>query len=90
MCMSRARFAARFREVTGDTPADYLVSWRIMMAQNLLKKGLQLKHVAYDVGYGSASALTRAFIRKLGCSPTDWIKNYQPSAEHREHVRNTD
>jgi AraC-like DNA-binding protein len=72
--MSRARFAVRFREVTGVTPADYLASWRVMTAQGLLKKGRQLKHVADDVGYGSASALTRAFVRKLGCSPTEWLK----------------
>ena len=72
--MSRARFAVRFREITGETPADYLASWRVMTAQGLLKKGRQLKHVADDVGYGSSSALTRAFVRKLGCSPTEWLK----------------
>ncbi|HCY64406.1 MAG TPA: AraC family transcriptional regulator [Oxalobacteraceae bacterium] len=72
--MSRARFAVRFREITGETPADYLASWRVMMAQRLLTQGQQLKHIAYDVGYGSASALTRVFVRKLGTSPTDWLK----------------
>jgi len=72
--MSRARFAVRFREVTGETPADYLAAWRIMTAQGLLRQGRQLKHVADDVGYGSASALTRAFVRKLGYSPTDWLR----------------
>lgn len=72
--MSRARFAVRFRDITGETPADYLASWRVMTAQGLLKRGRQLKHVADDVGYGSASALTRAFVRKLGCSPTEWLK----------------
>lgn len=72
--MSRARFAVRFREVTGDTPADYLAAWRVMTAQGLLKRGRPLKHVASDVGYASASALTRAFVRKLGCSPTEWLK----------------
>lgn len=72
--MSRARFAVRFREIIGDTPADYLASWRVMTAQRLLRQGLQLKHVAYDVGYGSAGALARAFIRKLGSSPSEWLK----------------
>jgi AraC-like DNA-binding protein len=71
--MSRARFAVRFRLVTGETPADYLASWRIMTAQRLLKRGQQLKTVASDVGYASASALARAFVRKLGCTPTEWI-----------------
>jgi len=77
--MSRARFAVRFRAVTGETPADYLAAWRVMTAQGLLKKGKQLKHVAGDVGYGSASALTRAFVRKLGCSPSEWLKGVHPA-----------
>ncbi|CAM5369237.1 cupin domain-containing protein [Eoetvoesiella caeni] len=75
--MSRARFAARFREVTGETPVDYLASWRVMAAQRLLKQGLQLKHVAYDVGYGSAGALSRVFVRKLGSTPAAWLKGQQ-------------
>jgi len=73
--MSRARFAVHFREVTGETPADYLASWRITLAQGLLRAGRPLKHVALDVGYGSASALTRAFIRKIGQPPTHWLRN---------------
>jgi AraC-like DNA-binding protein len=56
-----------------------------MTAQRLLKRGLQLKHVAYDVGYGSASALTRAFVRKLGCSPTEWIKGQQEGPHDPKH-----
>lgn len=83
--MSRARFASRFREVTGETPAEYLASWRVMSAQRLLKKGLQLKRIATDVGYGSTSALARAFTRKLGCSPSEWLRN-EPLANGRSAV----
>lgn len=82
--MSRARFAVRFREVTGETPAHYLASWRVMTAQGLLKRGRALKHVADDVGYGSASTLTRAFIRQLGCSPIEWLKGEQNAPSHRD------
>lgn len=70
--MSRARFALHFRQITGETPADYLTAWRITMAQDLLRSGRALQHVASDVGYGSASALTRAFARKTGHTPTQW------------------
>ena len=78
--MSRARFAVRFREVTGQTPADYLAAWRITTAQSLLKSGRQMKHVAFDVGYGSASAFTRAFIRKVGLPPSQWLKHIERAA----------
>lgn len=78
--MSRARFALHFREITGDTPADYLASWRMAMAQSLLRAGRPLKHVAHDVGYGSASALTRAFVRKIGHPPTQWLRQVDAAA----------
>lgn len=75
--MSRARFAVRFREITGETPANYLASWRITLAQSLLRAGRPLKHVSLEVGYGSPSALTRAFVRKMGVSPTIWLKSVE-------------
>jgi AraC-like DNA-binding protein len=71
--MSRARFAAHFASVVGQPPGEYLASWRIGLAQGLLAKGRQLKHVADEVGYGSATALTRAFLLKTGVTPTDWL-----------------
>jgi len=72
--LSRARFAVRFREVTGDTPADYLAAWRLMMARRLLVRGTPVKQVAQAVGYGSASALSRAFVRRLGRPPVQWLR----------------
>lgn len=78
--MSRARFAVHFREVMGNTPADFLASWRITLAQSLLRSGRPLKHVAQEVGYGSASALTRAFVRKIGQPPSRWMRREEESA----------
>lgn len=72
--MSRARFAVHFRDVVGETPGSYVASWRLNLAQSLLRAGRPLKHVSIDVGYGSPSALTRAFSRKLGTSPSAWLR----------------
>jgi transcriptional regulator GlxA family with amidase domain len=84
--MSRARFAVHFRQVTGETPANYLASWRIALAQSLLRAGRPLKHVSVEVGYGSASALTRAFVRKMGTSPVAWLRAINKSnASHESH-----
>jgi AraC-like DNA-binding protein len=72
--MSRARFAARFKAVTGTTVADYLGSWRLMSAQRLLVSGMAPKAVAHEVGYANASALARAFTRRWGVSPLAWLR----------------
>lgn len=77
--MSRARFADHFRDVVGKPPADYVASWRVMLAQRLLARGVPAKTVALDVGYGSSSALHRAFVRKLGFSPSDWLREQSDS-----------
>jgi transcriptional regulator GlxA family with amidase domain len=73
--MSRARFAVHFHKIVGATPFEYLADWRIGVAQTLLKRGEPLKIVAPSVGYMSSTALTRAFIRKVGLSPTKWISH---------------
>jgi len=37
--MSRSAFAARFKDLVGETPLEYLTSWRMQKASTLLKKG---------------------------------------------------
>jgi AraC-like DNA-binding protein len=70
--MSRASFAEHFKRVVGQAPADYLVSWRISLAQKLLREGKPIALIAEEVGYESPSALARAFRRKTGASPREW------------------
>lgn len=78
--MSRAAYAANFRAVVGQTPANYLLSWRISLAQKLLREGRPITLIAAEVGYESPSALARAFRRKTGYSPRDWMKNLGQSS----------
>jgi AraC-like DNA-binding protein len=75
--MSRARFAATFREVVGMTPGSYLGEWRLGVAQSLLRKGKSVQLVADVVGYGSASALSRVFRAQTGQTPTEWLRQYR-------------
>ncbi|CAN7770121.1 AraC family transcriptional regulator [Variovorax sp. LjRoot84] len=72
--MSRARFAARFAEVVGIPPGEYLMQWRIGLAKALLRRGRPVKQVALEVGYGGASALGRAFSHLVGMAPTQWLE----------------
>jgi AraC-like DNA-binding protein len=70
--LSRAGFAEQFRRVVGQSPADYLVNWRISLAQKHLREGKPVALIAEEVGYESPSALARAFRRKTGLSPREW------------------
>ncbi|MHC8332709.1 AraC family transcriptional regulator [Pseudomonas sp. LB3P25] len=73
--MSRASFAEHFRLVVGQTPVDYLVSWRISLTQKRLREGKPIALIADEVGYESPSALARAFRRKTGTSPREWMQS---------------
>ena len=72
--MSRSAFAAAFKEVVGQTPAGYLVQWRVAIAQSLLRDGCSVKAAAGELGYGSAASLARAFTQTAGASPRAWMK----------------
>ncbi|HEY4083040.1 MAG TPA: AraC family transcriptional regulator [Burkholderiaceae bacterium] len=72
--MSRAGFAAGFKELVDATPGDYLMRWRISVAQALLRQDLPLKLIAERVGYDSQAGFLRAFKAVLGESPTAWRK----------------
>ena len=70
--MSRARFAARFKQVVGIAPGEYLTRWRISLAQHLLQRGRPVKEVAGEVGYASPAALGRVFATRTGATPKAW------------------
>lgn len=67
--MSRSRFMASFRETVGTTPSAYLTGWRLMLARRALANGDKVKAVAQRVGFGSASAFSRAYLRAFGHAP---------------------
>lgn len=68
--MSRAGFAARFRQLVGMPPLVYLQRWRILAAGRELRRGERtVASVAAECGYASESAFSNAFKRVTGVSP---------------------
>lgn len=79
--MSRSKFAELFKQQLGQPPGDYILEWRIAIAQNLLKRGKPVNWVANEVGYETASALARAFRKKTGQSPRQWLQAARSPAD---------
>ncbi|GIM93072.1 AraC family transcriptional regulator [Paractinoplanes toevensis] len=71
--VSRSTMAARFKQAVGQGPLDYLTGWRIELAAARLRRGDgTVAAIARAVGYGSESALSTAFKRVTGRSPTEY------------------
>ncbi|WP_053618416.1 AraC family transcriptional regulator [Nocardiopsis sp. NRRL B-16309] len=71
--MSRSAFAARFKSVVGQSPAEYVTGWRLTVAQERLRGGASVARTATELGYANPPAFSRAFARELGQSPRAWL-----------------
>lgn len=72
--MSRSKFSDLFKRTVGQSPGDYVIDWRILVAKGLLLQHKPVALVANAVGYENGSALARVFRKKLGVSPKQWME----------------
>lgn len=71
--MSRSVLAERFAHFVGVPPMQYLAQWRMQLAATLLSStSMSLWEIAGKVGYGSETALSRAYKRWVGVAPAEW------------------
>ncbi|MCX4869590.1 AraC family transcriptional regulator [Streptomyces sp. NBC_00825] len=69
--VSRAALARRFTAQVGEPPMTYLASWRIDSAADLLRETeATVGSIARQVGYANTFALSVAFKRLRGITPT--------------------
>lgn len=66
--LSRTVFTETFKTVSGWTPGQYLIWWRMQLAWSLLDKGDSVSQVAEKVGYKSESSFSRAFSKTFSVS----------------------
>jgi AraC-like DNA-binding protein len=70
VAMSRSAFAARFKELVGVSPMQYVTRWRMNVTLTWLKnEDVPLGELVNRLGYQSEAAFSRAFKRFIGVSP---------------------
>jgi AraC-like DNA-binding protein len=78
VALSRSSFAARFSELVGEPPLEYLVRWRMTKAaQTLRESEVPLSEVAASIGYQSEASFNRAFKRWGGVAPGAYRRDHR-------------
>lgn len=77
--LSPRQFTRRFREATGTTPHQWLLTQRLALAQRLLETTDQpVDQVAASAGFGTPAALRLHFRKALATSPATYRRTFRP------------
>ncbi|MBO7386226.1 MAG: AraC family transcriptional regulator [Lachnospiraceae bacterium] len=70
--LNRSYLTRLFKEATGYSPQEYLLTYRMKMAMKMLSENeLSVSEVATAVGYGDTFTFSKAFKRHFGKSPSE-------------------
>ncbi len=70
--MSRFHYVRIFQRMYGLTPRAYLRDLRISKAKTLIKQGLPITQVCFDVGYESVTTFSSVFKKCTGYTPREY------------------
>ena len=80
--LSRSTFFERFNRAVGVAPMEYLLTWRMALAKDLLRRNEgRVADVAQRVGYSSASTFSVAFTRHVGRPPSQYAREEQVATD---------
>ncbi len=73
--LNRSYLTRLFKEATGYSLQEYLLTYRMKMAVKLLAdESISVNQVAANVGYNDTFTFSKAFKRHFGKSPSDYRK----------------
>ncbi len=80
--LNRSYFGKIFRDTVGKSPQEFLISYRISKAGELLKMtSLSIADIGNAVGYPNQLHFSRAFKNVYGVSPRAWRYEQQEKME---------
>lgn len=80
--LNRNYFGKIFRNAVGKTPQEFLISYRMTKASELLKlTDMTIGNISNAVGYPSQLHFSRAFKNVYGIPPKEWRSRHKMTAE---------
>jgi signal transduction histidine kinase/ligand-binding sensor domain-containing protein/DNA-binding response OmpR family regulator len=74
MFLSRMQLHRKLQSITGQTPGDFIRTFRMKKAAQLLKENkLSITQIAYEVGYNSPAQFSRAFSKQFNSTPSEYL-----------------
>lgn len=72
--MSRSSLYSKMLEITGETPVEYIRSFKLEKAAVLMEKSdLTVSEIAYHTGFSTPNYFARAFKAKFNMLPSEYI-----------------
>ena len=68
--LSTSQFSRLFRAATGASPRAYITAKRLILAKELLKRGMGAKKAAEECGFGDYSVFYKAYVKRFGEKPS--------------------
>jgi DNA-binding response OmpR family regulator len=76
--ISRVHLHRKMKELTGQTPHDFIRSIRLKKAAQLLaEKGMNVTEVMYACGFANSASFSTIFRKYYGMSPRDYMREHQ-------------
>ena len=74
--LNRSYLSRLFHDATGSTIQDFLMTYRIKEAANMLRNSdSTVSYIAFAVGYSDIYTFSKAFKKKMGLTPTAYREN---------------
>lgn len=73
--ISKSRLSQIFKDATGFSVGDYIITYRIKRAGILLQEGVHVQDVGRMVGFRSDTHFIRTFKKRTGCSPGKFARS---------------
>lgn len=79
--MSRFHYGRIFQRIYGLTPRMYLRDLRISRSKDLIKQGLSITQVCFEVGYESVTTFSAVFKKCTGFTPKAYQQSHKSNLE---------